>query len=413
MKENKRGISLIVLIITIIVIIILAAVVILTITNNNPIESAKEAAFKEEVRGFQDELAMTVSKEYMNVQGQRDISITTSVYEEIKEKIPSFYEKYKDKYIIVDDELVGTINLKDKEKKWTEDLGIRTDGKPAKEVDGVLAKDVDSSYYGKNVSNYTLENNSTGEDITWKVFYADENNIYLIPTGAVNLALVPSKDGAKLENTDSKRPKAAPFDNVIEKYPNGAEGITDSKLQYLNSKFFKYLEEKNVTLKKGAGYSEAIAYMMDKDIWTQSFKDKGQYAEYVVGGPTIELLFKSYNKKVYNNVEQYQTKVENDSYLNGYYGYLVSNGGEEAGFSSYLNRFDRLDRYETLFNLRDGSGEGFWLASPSQGGIMIFYYDGGITSYGTTSDSHGFRPMVCLKSDTALKILDDDTVELN
>lgn len=408
MKENKRGISLIVLIITIIVIIILAAVVILTITNNNPIGSAKEAAFKEEVRGFQDELAMTVSKEYMNVQGQRDISITTSVYEEIKEKIPSFYEKYKDKYIIVDDELVGTIKLKDKEKKWTEDLGIRTDGKPAKEVDGVLAKDVDSSYYGKNVSNYTLENNSTGEDITWKVFYADENNIYLIPKGAVNLALVPSKDGAKLENKDSKRPKAAPFDNVIEKYPNGVEGIKDSKLKYLNSKFFKYLEEKNVTVKKGTGYSEAIAYMMDKDIWTQSFKDKGQYAEYVVGGPTIELLFKSYNKKVYNNVEQYQTKVENS---NGYYGYLVSSNGG-AGFGSYLSR-NRLDEYETLFNLRDGSGEGFWLASPGQGSIMIFYYDGGITSDGTTSDSRGFRPMVCLKSDTALKILDDDTVELN
>lgn len=407
MKENKRGISLIVLIITIIVIIILAAVVILTITNNNPIGSAKEAAFKEEVRGFQDELAMTVSKEYMNVQGQRDISITTSVYEEIREKIPSFYEKYKDKYIIVDDELVGTINLKDKEKKWTEDLGIRTDGKPAKEVDGVLAKDVDSSYYGKNVSNYTLENNSTGEDITWKVFYADENNIYLIPTGAVNLALVPSKDGAKPENTDSKRPKAAPFDNVIEKYPNGVEGITDSKLKYLNSKFFKYLEEKNVTVKKGAGYSEAIAYMMDKDIWTQSFKDKGQYAEYVVGGPTIELLFKSYNKKVYNNVEQYQTKVENS---NGYYGYLVSKGG--AGFDSYLNR-DKLSRYVTLFNLGNGDGEGFWLASPGQGSIMIFYYNGAITSYGTNSNIHGFRPMVCLKSDTALKILDDDTVELN
>ena len=408
MKENKRGISLIVLIITIIVIIILAAVVILTITNNNPIGSAKEAAFKEEVRGFQDELAMTVSKEYMNVQGQRDISITTSVYEEIREKIPSFYEKYKDKYIIVDDELVGTINLKDKEKKWTEDLGIRTDGKPAKKVDGVLAKDVDSSYYGKNVSNYTLENNSTGEDITWKVFYADENNIYLIPTGAVNLALVPSKDGAKLENKDSTRPKAAPFDNVIEKYPNGVEGITDSKLKYLNSKFFKYLEEKNVTVKKGTGYSEAIAYMMDKDIWTQSFKDKGQYAEYVVGGPTIELLFKSYNKKVYNNVEQYQTKVENS---NGYYGYLVSSNGG-AGFGSYLSR-NRLDKYETLFNLSDGSGEGFWLASPGQGRIMIFYYDGSITSDGTTDYTHGFRPMVCLKSDTALKILDDDTVELN
>ena len=50
---HKRGISLIVLIVTIIVII----------TKNNPVESAKEATFKEDVRNFQDELARTVVKE--------------------------------------------------------------------------------------------------------------------------------------------------------------------------------------------------------------------------------------------------------------------------------------------------------------------------------------------------------------
>ena len=42
-KENKKGISLIVLIVTIIVVIILAAIVILILSKNNPIESAKEA----------------------------------------------------------------------------------------------------------------------------------------------------------------------------------------------------------------------------------------------------------------------------------------------------------------------------------------------------------------------------------
>ena len=60
---HKRCISLIVLIVTIIVVIILAAVVILIITKNNPVESAKEATFKEDVRNFQDELARTVVKE--------------------------------------------------------------------------------------------------------------------------------------------------------------------------------------------------------------------------------------------------------------------------------------------------------------------------------------------------------------
>ena len=61
--KGKKGISLIVLIITIIVVIILAAAVIITISKNNPVESAKEATFKEDVRSFQDELNMYISNE--------------------------------------------------------------------------------------------------------------------------------------------------------------------------------------------------------------------------------------------------------------------------------------------------------------------------------------------------------------
>ena len=47
--KKQNGISLIVLIVTIIVIIILAAVVILTLSKNNPIDSSKEATFKEKL----------------------------------------------------------------------------------------------------------------------------------------------------------------------------------------------------------------------------------------------------------------------------------------------------------------------------------------------------------------------------
>ena len=116
-KERKRGISFIVLIITIIVVIILAAVVILTLSKNNPIESAKEARFKEDVRTFQDELAMTVSKEYTSEGGHRDTKITTSDFNEIQGYIPSFSEKYKGKFVIQDDELVYTKQLDDIEKE--------------------------------------------------------------------------------------------------------------------------------------------------------------------------------------------------------------------------------------------------------------------------------------------------------
>ena len=52
MKNKRRGISLMVLIVTIIVIIILALTVILTLSKNNPIESAREAKFKERYKGI-------------------------------------------------------------------------------------------------------------------------------------------------------------------------------------------------------------------------------------------------------------------------------------------------------------------------------------------------------------------------
>ena len=128
---QKKGISLIVLIVTIIVIIILAAVVILTITKNNPVDSAKEATFKEDVKAFQDDLALTVAKEYTDKQGQRDQKISTSDFDKIKNYIPSFTEKYKDKFIIQDDQLVGTDSLSEKEKTWANDLNISTSGKVA------------------------------------------------------------------------------------------------------------------------------------------------------------------------------------------------------------------------------------------------------------------------------------------
>ena len=128
---QKKGISLIVLIITIIVIIILAAAVILTITKNNPVDSAKEATFKEDVKAFQDDLALTVAKQYTDKQGQRDQKISTSDYDKIKNYIPSFTEKYKDKFIIQDDQLVGTDSLSEKEKTWANDINISTSGKVA------------------------------------------------------------------------------------------------------------------------------------------------------------------------------------------------------------------------------------------------------------------------------------------
>ncbi len=127
--KGKKGISLIVLIITIIVVIILAAAVIITINKNNPVESAKEATFKEDVRNFQDELNMYISNEYTKLQGMRDSKISTkeipATYKEMQTYISSYKEKYDKKLGIEDDKIVYfPKEVTNNEKKWLEDLNI-------------------------------------------------------------------------------------------------------------------------------------------------------------------------------------------------------------------------------------------------------------------------------------------------
>ncbi len=127
MKSNKRGISLIVLIVTIIVIIILAAVVVLTLSKNNPVESARKARFMEDVRSFQDELALSVSKDYVAETMNRKNKFNATEFKTIKEKyIPSFTKDYEDKFAIQEDELVyNKENVTENEKKWLKELGIK------------------------------------------------------------------------------------------------------------------------------------------------------------------------------------------------------------------------------------------------------------------------------------------------
>ena len=123
---KQKGISLIVLIVTIIVIIILAAAVILTLNRNNPVDSAKEATFKQDVRTFQDELAMYIAKDYTAKAGARDDKINAMTYDKIKDYIPSFSKKYDGKFVIKNDELVyKEDNLTEDEKVWVSSMDVK------------------------------------------------------------------------------------------------------------------------------------------------------------------------------------------------------------------------------------------------------------------------------------------------
>ena len=145
---HKRGISLIVLIVTIIVIIILAAAVILTITKNNPVSSAKEATFKEDMANIQDELSMYLSKKYTDNPTSFNKSSVNLSGDSMVTELPST-KKYKDKVSVIKGKLVWAGETENNtEYKWFSEvtdgetkrsISVRNEWKEkiAEEVDGV------------------------------------------------------------------------------------------------------------------------------------------------------------------------------------------------------------------------------------------------------------------------------------
>ena len=122
---HKKGISLIVLIVTIIVIIILAAAVILTITKNNPVSSAKEATFKEDMSNIQDELSMYLSKKYTDNPTSFDKSSINLSGDSMVTELPST-KKYKDKVSVINGKLAWNGETENNtEYKWFSEV---TDG---------------------------------------------------------------------------------------------------------------------------------------------------------------------------------------------------------------------------------------------------------------------------------------------
>ena len=125
--KGKKGISLITLVITIIVIIILAAAVILTLNNNNPIENAKEATFKSDVKTLQSELTMYISKQTVDTLGgfkAEELNLSETTTPKIEEVLTSIKSSgLKGKVEVQNGKLVYTGTIEKEEKLFKEIMG--------------------------------------------------------------------------------------------------------------------------------------------------------------------------------------------------------------------------------------------------------------------------------------------------
>ncbi len=235
-------------------------------------------------------------------------------------------------------------------------------------------------YYGKIVENY----NVPGVD-TWRIYYADSDNIYLIADDYISKDYVPDASNRSITATDNGY--GFTYFGVYEGY-TGAVDIKDPVRKWLST----YLDVKpdgtNVNIR-------VIAYLLDTNVWN-NFKDS-TFAEYAVGAPTIELFCASYKD---THKDRYlEFKIDE----NRKYGYAVKwTDAEEYSSGLILEKDYIKDEFNEIYIKPDYSkAHGYLLASPimSETSLVQISSTGSLGSRSfNLRDFVGLRPVVCLKS---------------
>ncbi|MCX8075300.1 MAG: hypothetical protein N2749_06940, partial [Clostridia bacterium] len=170
----RKGISLIVLVITMLVLIVVAMAIITTINQKNPIDNAKEAVFKKDLKNIEMDLSLYHTNQYaetlgryqeQSLQADKDsVEYNGQVYTDktIKDIIPSLKNttKYDDLLEIVNGNLVYT-GINKNEKEWSEEVMIEAiHAEPKVEVTGsselIVRSGIDVEYEVKFTSKYKL-----------------------------------------------------------------------------------------------------------------------------------------------------------------------------------------------------------------------------------------------------------------
>ncbi len=329
--KNKNGITLIALIITIIVLLILAGVALATLTGQgNIIGNAENAVGK-----------------YNN-----------SVEEE--QQLLNEIEKHFQNYL---------------------------EGGNAEIVDSADVASEPEKHFGGYVTNYTTP--SGDPNVKWRIFYADESNIYLIADDYIHYNYAPQGVTQSITGVGGYQ---LSFGSECEEDYTGASDITDERI----TKWISYVKDySNAT----GNVMQSVAFMLDVDKWNEKYRNSA-CAEYAIGGPTLELWCASYEKTHKDNYVETTYNAE---------GYEVRwNDG------SYSNNIEGVDDYKDLYYIKSRTNKAFsmWLASPPEGGSLPYSLEyegilGSVEGIMTNFYAAGFRPLVCLNSKVRLEKISD------
>ena len=247
--------------------------------------------------------------------------------------------------------------------------------------------------YGAYVTNYVAP--SGDPDVEWRIFNADESNIYLIADDYIHKNYAPAgKNGSTLYEDDYYgNGYMLSLENVYKDY-KGANDIIDPRI----TKWISYLTAQPSSTSDAI---RAVAFILDTEVWGAKYANT-EYADYAIGGPTLELWCDSYKK----------------THAGKYIEWTIF---DEIGYRLRWNT-DSL-YYESIYNIDDGYDELYstydtmWLASPASyyGNYLISLSNHSDPIYGINLDASyltnkfGFQPIVCLKSDVQLVKQSDGT----
>ena len=248
------------------------------------------------------------------------------------------------------------------------------------------------SIYGSTVTNY----NANG--IEWKVFYATTDRIYLIASDYVHYSKLTNayKNGASCYNTS---------DYPYSYYWHG--GGTSLETTGRQDGIFMAT---GYTLNSSNINSKCVSGLLNTNNWTK-FVDTN-YADYAIGGPTLNMYIASWNAKGY-------TKLYTNTNTNGYY--VGTSANPETPKVDMSNTAGYGDTLYYPHQSEYFGCNGYWLAAPSADKPSHFmdvdrYGDVSYFGYHTIDGEYyidlGVRPLVSLKSGVTLKKNSDGTVTL-
>lgn len=369
LKNNRqKGITLIALVVTITVLIILATVSINTVLGDNGIIKRAQKA----------------RDSYSNSQKSEDEQMAVLANE---------MAEY--------DEGEGSGGGSDTPTKPAEGITATVEGKTV-----TITKDNVATYLGRVVSNYkptgttvavggttyTVSNNYRLYYVDFEGKYGEKNGVYLKADCTSNNYQLPVTDTT-----------ASTADNVKIKALNPSlykDGATSPTASQENMKAVTFLTNTNNwnSLKIGASIADKV--------------------NYVVGAPSVEMMFDSYNTK-YGlkdkaiNIEELTADTERAKlvyqYTSGDYGYKVGpchdNGTEYDYYTSdYSVKTDLA--IDSMYY--PGDDQYYWLASPSayraNRVLDVNSYSGGYVNYITYNFTYAFCPLVSLKSTVSLQL---------